>query len=456
MFVVVPGLGIRFLFDVICDFVTLPMRRRRPAPTPPPHVPPTAHTSVDTMRRTALPCFLLAALGSSRHGAFAWTSGDLSAHVNFRLRRLSLSALSALSATNDTPPLARHALLISSFSDGVVESPPAKAFLKLGLAKALTSERSRKVEGQVRESVLFSPCAGPSIDLLNTLEDMDNAIASLSPPGDEESATPMDASEMERRANEILSMLSKAAASSDKDDEYCRILYVPTAMYALNPESKNTPGKQRQRARADGKKRRNLVVKTIEDLLGEQFAVLACTLDFDDGSIKQPVGSDDGSLFPKDGKEALSSWKPHLIYVEGGNTFWLQHCIERGDWVDDIMRACTGNDASAVYVGKSAGAIIAGSRVDTATWKGWDNPAVVPGKEAYGDWYGHKGMSFAGPDISIFPHMEETTWKVLVQEKTKQMMKEDGNGVNVYSLHEWEACCIDGDSEKVFVVSGEQ
>ena len=236
------------------------------------------HTSVDTMRRIALPCFLLTALGSSSQGTFAWIGGDASAHVNFRRHRLSLSATNdaddepSKNDATDTPPLARHALLIPSFSDGVVESPPAKAFLKLGIAKALASERSRKVEGQVRESVLFSPCAGPSIDLLNTLEDMDNAVASLSPPGGEESATPMDASEMERRASDFLSMLSKAAASSDKDDEpacHCRILYIPTAMYALNPESKNTPGKQRQRARADGKKRRNLVVKTIEDLLGE-------------------------------------------------------------------------------------------------------------------------------------------------------------------------------------------
>ena len=77
---------------------------------------------------------------------------------------------------------------------------------------------------------------------------------------------------------------------------------------------------------------------------------MACTLDLDDGSIKQPVGSDNDSLFPKDGKEALSSWKPHLIYVEGGNSFWLQHCIDKGDWVDDIVRACTGNDAAAAAI----------------------------------------------------------------------------------------------------------
>lgn len=378
--------------------------------------------------------------------------------VNFRRQ---LSPLSATESNDDGPSIsswARHALLISSFGEGVVDSPSAKAFLKLGLTKALASERSRKVEGQVRESVLFSPCAGPSIDLLNSLEDIDSAVASLAPsaPNTSETTAPMDLAEMERRANDLLSMLSKPGPS-DQDDEptICKILYIPTAMYALNPESKNTPGKQRQRARADGKKRRNLVVKAVEDLLGEHITVLACTLDFDDGSVKQPAGSDDDSLFPKDGKEVFSSWKPHLVFVEGGNTFWLQHCIEKGAWAGDIMRACTGNDAYAVYVGKSAGAIIAGSRVDTALWKGWDNPACVPDKATYDDWNGYRGMCFLGPDASIFPHMDDH-FERLVQEKTKQIIEKDGNGAKVYSLREWEACCVDAEAGDVFVVGGEQ
>ena len=375
-----------------------------------------------------------------------------------------LSASSDNAADTSTSSWAKRALLISSFSDGVVNSPPAKAFLKFSIATALATEQSLRVEEMVRESVLFSPCAGPSIDLLNSLEDVDTAAASLSSSSilEAEPDTPINLSEMERRADDVLCQLSNHT-SSDKDTKNeptncCRILYIPTAMYALNPESKNTPGKQRQRARADGKKRRNLVVKTIEDLLGDHVTVLACTLDFDDGSIKQPVGSDDGSLFPKDGKEAFSSWKPHLIYVEGGNTFWLQYCIEKGDWnwTDDLLTACTGNDAYAVYVGKSAGAIVAGSRVDTATWKGWDNPAVVPGKETYGDWNGYRGMSFMGPNVSIFPHYDAESWEVTVREKTKQMIEEDGDDVTVYSLHEWEACCIDGEAGEVFVVSGEQ
>ena len=427
------------------------------------------------MRPATAPALLVAAVlavAPLSRGASAWISRDTpSSSVSFQhqqqvppLQLPPLSASSDNAADTSTSSWAKRALLISSFSDGVVNSPPAKAFLKFSIATALATEQSLRVEEMVRESVLFSPCAGPSIDLLNSLEDVDAAAASLSSSSilEAESDTPINLSEMERRADDVLCQLSNHT-SSDKDTKNeptncCRILYIPTAMYALNPESKNTPGKQRQRARADGKKRRNLVVKTIEDLLGDHVTVLACTLDFDDGSIKQPVGSDDGSLFPKDGKEAFSSWKPHLIYVEGGNTFWLQYCIEKGDWTwaDDLLTACTGKDAYAVYVGKSAGAIVAGSRVDTATWKGWDNPAVVPGKETYGDWNGYRGMSFMGPNQSIFPHYLEESWEVTVQEKTKQMIEEDGDDVTVYSLHEWEACCIDGEAGEVFVVSGEQ
>ena len=76
----------------------------------------------------------------------------------------------------------------------------------------------------------------------------------------------------------------------------------------------------------------------------------------------------ENNLKKKDGKEALTNWSPHLIYVEGGNTFWLQHCIEKGNWSDQILNACTG-DTAAVYCGKSAGAIVAGQLVETATWK---------------------------------------------------------------------------------------
>mmetsp|Transcript_32210 Transcript_32210/g.65412 ORF Transcript_32210/g.65412 Transcript_32210/m.65412 type:complete len:417 (-) Transcript_32210:711-1961(-) len=388
----------------------------------------------------ALPCPRFAAHQQQRrvHSTSAHTSQKSSP---------SDAQQAALERQRQQPPQqqqqwAKHALLISSFSDGVVNSPDASSYLKLGLAKSLAAEQSRITEDQVRESVLFSPCAGPSIDLLNDLEDVDNVISSLS-----QSTAAMDISHMERKADDVLKQLQ--LSSGDSGPMYCRILYIPTAMYALNPDSKNTPGKQRQRARADGKKRRTQVVNHVQDMLGDNVAVLACTLDFDDGSIKQPVGSNDADLFPSDGEEAFSSWRPHLIYVEGGNTFWLQHCMDKGDWTTDLVSACAGPDAYAVYCGKSAGAIVAGSMVDTATWKGWDDPTVVPGRAAYKDWAGYRGLGFAG-EAAVFPHMDDV-WEELVGEKKSQL----GDGSTVYCLREREACCIDGDTEELFVVSGE-
>jgi peptidase E len=42
--------------------------------------------------------------------------------------------------------------------------------------------------------------------------------------------------------------------------------------------------------------------------------------------------------------------------------------MDKGMWTSRIISACTGPNA-AVYCGKSAGAIVAGSTVETATWK---------------------------------------------------------------------------------------
>ena len=62
--------------------------------------------------------------------------------------------------------------------------------------------------------------------------------------------------------------------------------------------------------------------------------ILTITLDLDDGSVKQPASSKDSIddfSFPTTGKEAVRDWEPHLVYVDGGNTFWLYHCMEKGN-----------------------------------------------------------------------------------------------------------------------------
>jgi len=258
-----------------------------------------------------------------------------------------------------------YGILISSFTDGIEKPFLAKEFLKYSLSRAFAKDAVLRKEEEVRKSVLKSPCAGPNIEDLNDLEKLDtDAMVS-----DGEMFFNEDGEN--QAIDNSVNILLRSLIGDGEIPLDLRVLYIPTALYALKKDSKNTPGKQRQRARADGKKRRNAIVR----LLGELFhkhkgvRVLAITLDLDDGSLKQPQGTEDMSFFPEGGEEALNSWRPHLIYVEGGNTFWLQHCIEKGNWLNQIKSACVGPNASAVYVGKSAGAIICGKNVETATWK---------------------------------------------------------------------------------------
>jgi len=150
--------------------------------------------------------------------------------------------------------------------------------------------------------------------------------------------------------------------------------------------------------------------------------------------------------------ESLTTWAPHVVYVEGGNTFWLQHCLEQGDWAAHILNACTGPEATSVYIGKSAGAIVAGATVETATWKGWDDPSVVPGRETYEDWQGCPGLAMVD-QASFFPHMS-ADWESLVKQKQHDM-KDEERSKRIVCLQECDAYCVDGTSLTAMMVSGE-
>lgn len=307
--------------------------------------------------------------------------------------------IASLCASVESPDTGTNCLLLSSFTDGVVGSAEGSAAFKSLLMGNL---KRRVISDAFRESVLSSPCNGPDPDLLGRVLDS----TSSTPPPD--SVGP-------RRV---------------------RFVYIPTARYALRVGSKNTPGKQRQRARADGRSRRakfeNYIHNVVAAEMGGNFEVLAVTVDFGDGSAKhcsrttaggdiyKSVGNTDLD-FPTDGASALRDWSPHLVFVDGGNTFWLHHCmtgggsgLASGTWSDALAAACSGPEGAA-YVGVSAGAIVAGARADTATWKRWDDPRVVPGREEYRDWEGQAGMGIAG-DITVFPHMSEE-WRDMIGEK---------------------------------------
>lgn len=194
----------------------------------------------------------------------------------------SISPVSHSASTNVEPGndvWAHHALLISSFSDGILESTVAQKFLVKSLLSSLLSQETARLETKVEQSVLASPCNGPDPGAFSEMEKADKAQLDLQ-----------------------VEFPNVEGILSQIDDPVLRFLYIPTATYALRSNSDNTPGKQRQRARADGKKRRTQVIQELKRLLGDSLPIHAVTLDFDDGSVKQPEGSDSKELFPKVGQ----------------------------------------------------------------------------------------------------------------------------------------------------------
>lgn len=52
--------------------------------------------------------------------------------------------------------------------------------------------------------------------------------------------------------------------------------------------------------------------------------------------------------------------------------------MTKGEWRDDLVTAITSRNA--VYCGKSAGAILVGGSVETATWKVYHEHAIGAGQ----------------------------------------------------------------------------
>ena len=252
-----------------------------------------------------------------------------------------------------------------------------------------------------------------------------------------------------------------------------RLVYIPTAMYALRPESSSTPGKQRQRARADGKQRRNAIVQ----LLGQELekvlprhvvgSIRAVTLDLEDGSVKQPEqqysrnsldldnskwASSPRHSFPTTGQQVLDDWKPHLVYVQGGNTFWLYHClVDKGhDWQALLTRLLKSEDgAAAFYCGASAGAIVAGASMETACWKGWDDPSVVPDRTTYADWRNVAGLDWCG-EHAFFPHHSHRDWSDVV--RAKGTLLRERNGAQTICLRDDQVCLVEGTARRIRII----
>ncbi|CAK0815890.1 unnamed protein product, partial [Prorocentrum cordatum] len=109
-----------------------------------------------------------------------------------------------------------------------------------------------------------------------------------------------------------------------------------------------------------------------------------------------------------------------VCYVEGGNTFWLLHEARRSGLLR-LLPPLLARGPSA-YVGVSAGAILAGSTCETAHWKGWDDPAVVPDLEAFLA-EPLRGLGLVG---AAFPHFDQELWGPLVERRRGELAEPAG------------------------------
>jgi len=416
----------------------------------------------------------LSSSGTIYHGRFtsrtlaraSSSSSDTGVNISTKDREQSLSSSSSSllsESSTDNPSSSsscswiREGLLLSSFTDGLSPAnSAARACLQRGLVRVLLQEQQRNAETRLESSAVTSPCCGPNTDALEHLEAVDRALERLLP--DSPSADGSDSNPLEILRDVTNSEFGNSIKDQQQQHQQLelRMVYIPTAMYALRPESKNTPGKQRQRARADGKKRRSEIVKLLQEEL-PGIPIRAVTLDLDDGSVKQPESTTThnnsvspsaaaAAAFPATGEQALGDWAPHLVYVQGGNTFWLYHCLVKGNWRDRFVRLLERGDT--FYCGASAGAIVVGASMQTACWKGWDDPRVVPGMETYDDWQTVAGLRMCGSS-AFFPHYIESEWSEVVRANGAKL--KDETRVETWCLRDDQVCLVDGSAKRITV-----
>lgn len=93
-----------------------------------------------------------------------------------------------------------------------------------------------------------------------------------------------------------------------------------------------------------------------------------------------------------------------VLFVNGGNTFYLLHWVIQSGFRDILLKLLADGK---VYVGVSAGSIIAGPDIELANWKNVDEPPTTQPKNL-------NALNLV--PFYIFPHYSEK-WQQLVEEK---------------------------------------
>ena len=101
-------------------------------------------------------------------------------------------------------------------------------------------------------------------------------------------------------------------------------------------------------------------------------------------------------------------------FVLGGNTFYLMHWMRQSGF-DALVRRRVSEGM--LYVGSSAGAIVAGQSISTAYWKGWDDPKAATDLGA--DFQDPRALALV-PGHSFFPH-HLPEWEETVEQRKSDL-----------------------------------
>ncbi len=170
-----------------------------------------------------------------------------------------------------------------------------------------------------------------------------------------------------------------------------RLVYCGTAISHFREDSEKSRGEQRRKARYDAKQKMK--------------------------ELKTAFGFHDAALLELDREETTTETIKELLlsdclmlYVDGGNTFYLQKMMNDLDFWSVAVPAM--EESGAVYFGASAGSICAGATCEVALFKGWDDPYANGAIDKAYTWNKdtYKGPSLTGDrSLHIFPHFDPST-----------------------------------------------
>ena len=170
-------------------------------------------------------------------------------------------------------------------------------------------------------------------------------------------------------------------------------MLVTAQMAPSGTPSKRSPGELRRRRWQTAVKN----AKVVEAELGVSVECVDCAND------NKPAEEFERPLATAD-----------CIWVTGGNTFYLWHHMHRRG-LHQLVRHRVLNDG-ALYVGQSAGSIVAGATLRPAFFKGWDDPEAGGSLEGV-EWTDERQRCMGlVPNRAFFPHYDPQ-WAKVVEER---------------------------------------